>query len=286
MSLSAIPQSGSFRKEVSKMNKIAANKVKRPWMLWWHAGKLYGKGAKRVSRIKSFFVPLQAHMSSFAGCNFEGRQFMRLQGVVDSNGSLTILIHNTQNKSTASFKIKPEEKCGITYDGKNFCKEELPPSIFFHISGEFVPINVVTEKIPLKQTTPKVSVGLLLGMYEDKVFSSPGYWQNKPVPSKAGEQRSVLLYNDGRHLYVKHGCESLHLLFRLYRKDVPCYLIPGFHFPEPLAVFKTFGHTLNGRVVVSIRHLQNEWSLVFSIEPNTSAIVYDVGTDFRIAFLK
>lgn len=269
------------------MNETITGAIK-PWMLWWHEGLLLGKGTKGTRRIKSFIAPLRQHMSSLPGCNFEGRQFMRLQGVEDSDGSLTLLIHDSRNESTQTFKLRPEEKCGIVQKGRHgmrLAKEALLPFISFYCAPRYSsPKTPSVNKLALPTNLP---AGLVYDMMIDGIFSWPSLTVIKKIATSPSPRRAVALYNDGVHLYLHQPDNSSHhLLFSEFRRNVPVYMFPGFNFSELPVVFKTNGHTLNGYVGVTIRHLHYNWSLTLYIAPKTIANVYDVGNAIRVGFKK
>ena len=91
--------------------------------------------------------------------------------------------------------------------------------------------------------------------------------------------RSVTLYNNGKHLYVKLPDGTLfHLLFRLTCNAVPCLGIPGCFFLEKDIALKHLGHTISGDVIIIFfdRSASHNWNLTVMVKKNHTIGVVDL----------
>lgn len=260
----------------------------KKWGLRYQNGRLYCQGKKSIWRITAFLFPQVRAMRKLQGCTFDKKEAMSLQGFTLPNKSLRLVIRNLWSGVTHEFNLVDGEVCFLVEEEGIIQKEKMSDDL----KEKIVKINPLpgTNRSSLHYSNHERSISgvQIYEMLRDGMFSeSFGFWCKKKISSKEGSGRAVALYNDGKHLYVKQQDGQLtHLRFRLHRNSAPCYMIPGFNFPELEVVFKSHGHTLSGSAIVVIRHLRNNWSLHLSITPNTTAKIYDVGHSLRIAFVK
>ncbi len=99
--------------------------------------------------------------------------------------------------------------------------------------------------------------------------------KHQPVGERHGSHRSLVLTNDGVSLYSIVNEERHQLFYKRYHKEVAANSVPGGSFLESTVLFRTFGHTLNGKVIISLREKYNNWSMVVSISKGQTLAIYD-----------
>ncbi len=102
---------------------------------------------------------------------------------------------------------------------------------------------------------------------------------------KRYECRALVLYNDGMHLYSRVGGSYAHLLYRLYRRETQVANIPGACFFESNVLFKTFGHTRNGSVIVSVREKSANWAITVEVYSNACIAIDEFNSSIRVSRL-
>lgn len=105
---------------------------------------------------------------------------------------------------------------------------------------------------------------------EVKAFPRTLFFVKKHVPDKKRPLKQALqLFNDGKNLYVvgEDGSNTW-LKYSDHWREVSCMNIPGADFSGQEVMFRTFGHTINGSVVVSVREKKNNWVVTILIGIN------------------
>ncbi len=99
--------------------------------------------------------------------------------------------------------------------------------------------------------------------------------KHQRVGEKHPTHRSLVLFNDGKNMYSKSGDVHSQLFFQMYYKETLANSVPGANFLESTVLFKTFGHTINGSVIVMLREKYNNWCLTVAIAAGQTLAIDD-----------
>lgn len=235
--------------------------VNRKGVLWKIKHVFYGNGSSKP------FI----RISGIPGCNFYNKELIRLSCKrVHAKGTRTLLISLLKTKP---FSNDPPE---IVFE-------------FFLEEGEFSDIS--EGENGYKQDFVKNLTDVYVDKPEDELLVNSQFYQIVTSKLRFDEikhipHHALTLFNDGKHLYAISGGEKEFLSFREYKTEKSSDSNRWMHFLGKEVMFKIFGHTLNGDVIVLLREKRNSWVLPFSIKRNQTAMVDQLSTVIGIYFIK
>ena len=236
------------------------------WKLACKLGVLYsfGKGGnpRKIKQAAESMDPIPLSKVG-GGCSMKGiKNLWFVAKRVPTGGSISFLI-------TISDETRPEFSFQIL----------IHSSVLIELSwdGDVIKSEVLGRLDDLLATKP----GKLKTIPPAEVRRARGplaaYFTHKHIPfgESHASHCSLTLFNDGKNLYSKSNEIMNQLFFQMYRNEVPANSVPGAQFLESTIMFKTFGHTIDGSVIVMVREKFNNWCLTISIGRGKTIALYD-----------
>lgn len=238
----------------------------------WRVGSLFGvlygfaKGGSPF-KIKQSDIPIP--LSRIGGCGLRGIKSLQIISKRISTGEsvefLVTITDTTRPEFMFEFVAKSSLVIELSWDGVVIRCEVLGKldNLLRVKPGKLKTVQVVQAQQPRK------------------VVKEPGptalYFTHKhqPCGERHDSHRSLVLTNDGTSLYSILNGETHQLFYKRYHKEVAANSVPGASFLETTILFRTFGHTLNGKVIVSLREKYNNWSMTVAISKGQTLVFYD-----------
>jgi hypothetical protein len=221
-------------------------------------GSLYAFGKRGIpQKVKQALETMDpVPFSKIGGSQVPGFKTLRFSGVrVPAHGSVNFLItinDETRPEFSFQFMLQPAVVVELSFDGSVIKSEILGKleKLVVIKPGKIVPI---THKKPSECLREKGPAPIL--------FTK----KHQPVGERHSPHHSLTLFNDGKYLFSKEDETLNQLFFQMYYKEVPANEVPGASFLESTVLFRTFGHTLDGSVVIMLREKWNNWSLTIAV---------------------
>lgn len=225
------------------------------WRLACKLGVIYGFGRKgnpmRIKQADQQMAPIA--LSKVGACSMRGIKNLRyIAKRIPTGDSVNFEVTITDEaRPDFLFQIilEPSVVVQLAWDGFAITSEVL---------GKLDTLLTIKPG-KLKQTQPPVIVREKL---PPAILYLP---KHQLVGERHSSHRSLVLFNDGKNLYSKSDETLNQLFFQMYYKESAANSIPGANFLESTVLFKTFGHTLDGSVVVMLREKFNNWCLTIAV---------------------
>lgn len=238
------------------------------WRLACKLGVLYGFFRQgnpfRIKQAEQQMTPIELY--KVARCSLRGIKSLRFAAkrISTDEGVNFEIVITDETRPEFSFLVilQPAIVIELSWDGVNIKSEVL---------GKLDTL-LAAKPGKLKPTTPMPPVVKKEWILGSIIINSR---KHQRVGEMHSTHRSLILFNDGKNLYSKSGDVHNQLYFQMYYRETAANSVPGANFLESTVLFKTFGHTLNGSVVVMFREKYNNWCLTVAIASGQTLAIDD-----------